>query len=67
MICDLPPEMTEEEFINEATVSKHVIGVAVHHMTGFRYTNEDSAVVHFDEQKNWVRLFVFLLLFVRIL
>ena len=63
-VCDLPPEMTEEEFINEATVSKHVIGVAVHHMTGFRYTNEDSAVVHFDEQKNWVRLFVFLVLFV---
>jgi hypothetical protein len=43
-----------EQMIALTRTSKLVYGVASHHMTGFRSTQEDSVVVHFDKQQLWV-------------
>ena len=53
--------MSVTEVIERSKRSSLIHGCASHHMTGFRSTNEDSVVVHFDE--DWVRLTIFFILF----
>jgi hypothetical protein len=51
-----------KEMIALSNRSKLVDGVASLHMTGFRSTQEDSVIVHFDSEQLWVSFLFFCLL-----
>jgi hypothetical protein len=46
--------LNHAEMIALSNGSKLVYGVAAQHMTGFRSTQEDAVIVHFDTQQLWV-------------